>query len=149
MQRHFLLKNLVFASAALVLLFPLVSNIAAQRRDYMTDAEVEVVRDAQDIDLRIDVLTKMIDRRFAALGMESGGWKESAKESDKWGEKPKGTRLQLFSDIRYLMQKAVDDVDDVAEHNENTLTQNRTTGKLLSEGRQRTFISVAEVLEHS
>ena len=118
------------AITAFLTLFPFVSTSAAQRRDYMTDAEIELVRDAQDIDLRIDVLTKMIDRRFTALGIDSGGWKEPAKDSEKWGEAPKGTRMQLLSDIRNLMQKAVDDVDDVAEHNENTLTQNKTTGKL-------------------
>jgi hypothetical protein len=131
------------AIIAFLLLFPLVSTTAAQRRDYMTDAEIELVRDAQDIDLRIDVLTKMIDRRFTALGIDSGGWKEPAKEAQKWGEAPKGTRLQLLSDVRNLMQKAVDDVDDVAEPHENTLTQNKTTGKLFPKA-VRDFASASQ-----
>ena len=50
---------------------------SAQRRDYMTDPEIELIRDNQDIDKRIDVLTKMIDRRFSAMGIEVGGWKQS------------------------------------------------------------------------
>ncbi len=33
-------------------------------------------------------------------------------------------------EIRDLLQKAIDDIDDVAEHNENTLTQNKTEGLL-------------------
>lgn len=86
----------------------------AQRRDYMTDEEIEIVRDAQDIDLRIDVLIKMIDRRFAALGIEVGGWKQAGKESDVWGPLPKGTRPELFSDIKRLLQKAIDDIDNIA-----------------------------------
>src|SRR4029078_6627383 len=49
------------------------SSSAQSRRDYMTDAEIELVRDAQDIDARIDVLTKMIDRRFAVLKLDVGG----------------------------------------------------------------------------
>lgn len=94
------------------------SNAAAQRRDYMTEAEIELVRDAQDIDTRIDVLTKMIDRRFVVLGMDSGGAKPPSKGSDKWGDPPTGTRAQLLSDISKILQKAVEDIDDVARREE-------------------------------
>jgi hypothetical protein len=103
---------------------------SAQRRDYMTDPEIELVRDSQDIDKRVEVLTKMIDRRFAAIGVEVGGWKPSEKDQKLWGEPPAGNQSNLLSDVRQLLQKAVDDVDDVAEHNENTLTQNKTEGLL-------------------
>lgn len=113
-----------------LLLFVAALDANGQRRDFMTDAEIELVRDAQDIDLRIDVLTKMIDRRFAALRINAGDWTPPAKETEKWGAAPTGTRPELFRDIRRLLQKAVDDIDDVAEHDKNTLTQNKTTGKL-------------------
>jgi hypothetical protein len=96
----------------------------------MTESEIELVRDSQDIDKRIDVLTRMIDRRFTALGLEVGGWKESEKDQKLWGAIPTGTRSNLLYDIRQLLQKAVDDIDDVAEHNANTLTQNKTEGLL-------------------
>jgi hypothetical protein len=36
----------------------------------------------------------------------------------------------MLLDVRQLLQKAIDDVDDVAMHNENTLTQNKTEGLL-------------------
>src|SRR5688500_14541362 len=77
----------------------------AQRRDYMTEPEIELVRDAQDIDQRIEVLTKMIDRRFAVLGLEVGGWRPTAKEQEKWGVVVTGSRSELLSDIRNLLQK--------------------------------------------
>lgn len=109
------------------------SSVLAQKRDYMTELEIEQVRDNQDIDKRIGVLTKMIDRRFTAIGIDAGGWKSSAKDNEKWGEVT-GTRSELLSDIRYLLQKAIDDIDDVAEHNENTLTQNKTEGVLFPKG---------------
>lgn len=115
---------------ALAVAVSFAHSASAQRRDYMTDAEIELVRDAQDINLRVDVLIKMIDRRLALLGLNANGWKEPAKQGDPWGEAPKGTRLQLIGDVRSLLQKAVDDVDDVAMHNENTLTQNKTEGLL-------------------
>jgi hypothetical protein len=119
---------------AALLTVPLVSEGVAQRRDFLTDEEIELVRDNQDIDKRIDVLTKMIDRRFAAMGIEVGGWKDATKNSSSWGEMRTGTRTELLSDVRQLLQKAIDDIDDVAMHNENTLTQNKTEGLLFPKG---------------
>jgi hypothetical protein len=117
---------------AIVALFviSITSAASAQRRDYMTEPEIELVRNSQDIDKRIDVLTKMIDRRLTALGIDARGWKQGNKDEKVWGEAPNGTRSQLISDIRQLLQKAVDDIDDVAEHNDKTLTQNKTEGLL-------------------
>ena len=105
---------LLFAIAAIALL--LWTDAAAQRRDYMTDAESDVVRDAQDIDLRIEVLVKMIDRRFSVLNINVGGAAIPAKESEKWGPAPTGTRMEILDDIRKLLDKAVDDVDNIAMH---------------------------------
>jgi len=117
---------------AIAVAFMLIAGVRAdaQRRDFLTDAETEIIRDSQDIDMRVDVLTKMIDRRFAALKIDVGGWKPPAKQSDTWGDEPAGTRLQLLTDIKRLLQKAVDDIDDVSEHDANAQTQNKTTGKL-------------------
>ena len=129
-RSKFVRRPLVTFAAVVALIIVVGGRAEAQRRDFMTEAEIELIRDNQDIDLRIDVLTKMIDRRFAALKLEAGGWKPPAKETDKWGEEPAGTRLQLLTDIRRLLQKAVDDIDDVSEHDANALTQNKTTGKL-------------------
>jgi hypothetical protein len=92
------------------------TSAAAQRRDFMTEAEIEIIRDAQDIDARVAVLTRMIDRRFAVLGIEVNGWKAARKESEVWGDLPKGSRLELFSDIKKLLQKAVDDIDNLASN---------------------------------
>jgi hypothetical protein len=122
--------KLFFFALVILTALTLASSVAAQRRDYMTDLEIELVRDNQDIDKRVDVLTKMIDRRFIALGVEIGGWKEARKEHQLWGPVRTGTRAELLGDIRHLLQKAIDDIDDVAEHNENTLTQNKTEGLL-------------------
>ncbi|MCA1589444.1 MAG: hypothetical protein LC730_01770 [Acidobacteria bacterium] len=118
----------VITFAALCMLSPSVAN--AQRRDYMTEAEIELVRDAQDIDQRIDILSKIIDRRFTAAGIDPGGFAVQKKAEDKWGTAPTGSRLELLNDIRFLLQKAIDDIDDVSEHNANAQTQNRTEGLL-------------------
>lgn len=106
-------------SIAIPILFILIvstpSTADAQRRDYMTDEEVEIIRNAQDIDVRIEMLTKMIDRRFAVLGIDVGGWKGTSKDSETWGPPPKGERDEIFSDIKRLLQKAIDDIDNLAE----------------------------------
>jgi hypothetical protein len=95
-----------------------VQTLKAQssHRDYMTDAEIELVRDAQDIDARIAILTKMIDRRFAILKIDVGGAKIPNKETDAWGPAPTGTQEEILDDIRKLLDKAIDDVDNVATH---------------------------------
>lgn len=107
---------LLVAIATFLLGCLLSTDAAAQRRDYMTDAESDVVRDAQDIDLRIDVLVKMIDRRFSVLNINVGGAAIPTKEAEKWGPAPTGTRMEILDDIRKLLDKAVDDVDNVAMH---------------------------------
>jgi hypothetical protein len=124
------MKTFLFATTIIVLSGLLAGSASAQRRDYMTDEEIELVRESQDIDKRIDVLTKMIDRRFSVMGIDVGGWKPTQKEQAAWGAMPTGTRSDLLLDVRQLLQKAIDDVDDVAMHNEKTLTQNKTGGLL-------------------
>lgn len=108
--------QIIFIAGALVMLIGCVfsTGASAQRRDYMTDAESELVRDAQDIDLRIEVLIKMIDRRFNVLKANGGVASIPAKESEKWGPAPIGTRMEILDDIRKLLNKAVDDIDNVA-----------------------------------
>ena len=124
------MKTFILATTIIALSALLAGNAVAQRRDYMTDEEIELVRENQDIDKRIDVLTKMIDRRFSVMGMDVGGWKPTEKEQAVWGAMRTGTRSELLLDVRQLLQKAIDDIDDVAMHNENTLTQNKTEGLL-------------------
>ncbi len=121
-----------FSAALLFIAFLAVLSVSAdaQHRDYMSDEEIELVRDAQDIDLRVDTLSTMIDRRFTALGIDAGGAKVKPKNADKWGPEPTGTQLQLFHDIRLLLQKAADDIDDIAGRNEISQAQNKMEGKL-------------------
>ncbi len=113
-------NKLKFAACVLTAIFWLTlfypATVKAQKRDFLTDEEIELVRDAQEIDLRIDVLTKAIDRRFLVLTNDQTQSKQVEKDSDKWGELPKGTRGALLWDIERILQKAIDDIDDVAEH---------------------------------
>ena len=100
------------ATGLMALFLP--QRICAQR-DYFTPEEVELIRDAQEIDRRIDVLTHAIDRRFAALKIDVGGSPIPEKEKGLWGEMPKGTRFELLVDVKRILQKAIDDIDNLSE----------------------------------
>lgn len=92
----------------------------AQQRDYLTTEEIELVRDAQEIDKRIDVLVKAIDRRFLVLNKDNSQAKQLEKDLDKWGELPKGDTPELLRDIEKLLQKAIDDIDTLVSNQEMT-----------------------------
>ena len=83
------------------------------QRDYFTAEEIEVIRDAQEIDRRIAALVHAMDRRFSVLKIDVAA--PPFKENTEWGELPKGSRTELLSDIRRIMHKAVDDIDNLAE----------------------------------
>lgn len=101
-------------------------SLHAQSRDYLTDKEIEVVRDAQQIDERVDVLVHAIDRRLVVLGAETAAKKEKA---DLWGDPPVGTRLELLNDIKRLLQKAIDDIDNLADRPDSMVAEETESGK--------------------
>jgi Rad3-related DNA helicase len=112
----------IYALTAFFLLLMFMPSAAdAQRRDYLTDEEIELVRDAQEIDRRVDVLVKAIDRRFIALTGDSSQTEKLDKDNEKWGALPKGQRYQLLSDIARILQKAVDDIDNLATRGEEAM----------------------------
>lgn len=113
---------LTFAAALLAL-----ASVSAhgQRRDYLTDDEVELVRDAQQIDQRMSILTRAADRRFAALGL-STGVSVPKEKNDKWGPAPTGTRIELLDDIKRIVQKAVDDIDNLSERPDSIVLEEPT-----------------------
>ncbi len=98
----------------IALLFPFSAN--AQRRDQLSEMESELVREAQEIDRRAKVFVKAIDRRFLVLSNDSSQARKVEKDSEKWGEFPKGTRAQLLIDIEKILQEAIDNIDNLAQH---------------------------------
>jgi hypothetical protein len=110
------IKRFIFIAALLfcvTFLYPAYSN--AQRRDYFTVEEIELVRDANEIDMRIAVLIKAIERRLLAINNDTSQAKQISKDEGKWGALPTGTRLELLSDISKIFEKAIDDIDDLAD----------------------------------
>lgn len=101
---------------ALSLCLSLVAAAAAQRREHLTPEEIELVRDNQELDARTKVFITAAERRLLAVTNPAEAAKNAPKEKEKWGE-VQGTRTQLFYDISKILDEAVVNVDDVAEHN--------------------------------
>ena len=104
----------IIAFFCITLLFPFSAN--AQRRDQLSEMETELIRDTQEIDRRTEVFIKAIDRRFLVLNNDTSQSKKVEKDLEKWGELPKGTRAQLLRDIEKILQEAIDNIDNLAEH---------------------------------
>ena len=112
-------NNLKFAILILSLFVSIqmffTTSAFAQRRDYLNELEIELVRDAQMIDLRTEVFVKAINRRFLVINNQPvTDDKKSKKDSEKWGELPVGTRSELLLDIEKILAAAIDNIDDVA-----------------------------------
>ncbi len=104
------------AALAALLLCACAATAAAQKREHLTPEEIELVRDNQVLDARTGVFIRAAERRLLAVTNPAESEKNAPKEKEKWGE-VKGTRTQLFYDISKILDEAVVNVDDVAEHN--------------------------------
>ncbi|MBV9242492.1 MAG: hypothetical protein JO314_10840 [Acidobacteria bacterium] len=103
----------VFLAALGALLFLPTKTLC--QRDYFTPEEIELIRDAQRIDQRIDVLTHAVDRRFAALNVDVKAPPFKEEKDKTWGVAPTGSRLELLIDVKSILQKAIDDIDNLSE----------------------------------
>src|SRR5215218_7947363 len=101
---------------ALCLCLALAATAAAQQREHLTPEEIELVRDNQELDARTKVFITAAERRLLAVTNPTQSAQNAPNEKEKWGE-VQGTRAQLFYDISKILDEAVVNVDDVAEHN--------------------------------
>lgn len=116
------MNKLIFRAATLAVLIILALGSAAtgfQGREHLTPQEIELVKDAQLLDKRIDVFIKAADRRMLVLGIsDASAEKQLKKDSELWGELPTGSRADLISDIAGIFDEAITNIDDVSAHDE-------------------------------
>jgi hypothetical protein len=107
------------------MLFAQTAN--AQKRDHLTPQEVDLVKEAQALDKRIEVFIKAADRRLLVINGGAAGTnaapnsaqaKQLKKDSEKWGELPTGTRAELVGDIARILDEAITNIDDVSARDE-------------------------------
>ncbi|HJP91242.1 MAG TPA: hypothetical protein VJ875_04755 [Pyrinomonadaceae bacterium] len=93
--------------------------VLAQTRDHLTPQEVDLVKEAQVLDKRIDVFIKAAERRLMVInGSAAANAKQLKKDSETWGELPTGSRAELVSDIAGILDEAITNIDDVSGRDE-------------------------------
>lgn len=98
---------------------PQAGAAAQRRREHLTPEEIELVRDAQALDLRIGVFVKAAERRLLALSDPAASAKQAEKDVELWGE-VKGTRAQLLSDVADILDEAITNIDDATLRSEKS-----------------------------
>ena len=97
-----------------------VASVSAfQKRDHLTEKEVDLVKEARALDKRIDVFIKAAERRLMVINNSSAAnAKQLKKDSERWGELPTGSRAQLVGDIARILDEAITNIDDVSSRDE-------------------------------
>lgn len=100
-------------------------SVAAQTRDHLTPQEVDLVKDAQALDLRTGIFIKAAERRMAlvtgtAASTSTSNSKQAKKDAELWGDVPKGTRAELIGDVAKILDEAITNIDDVSMHDEKS-----------------------------
>jgi len=112
--------SILFLTAGLILTLCTPGEIrAVQARDHLTEQEVELVKDSQILDKRIEVFIKAADRRMLVLsGAAATSAQQSKKDAELWGPLPTGTRAELIGDIARIFDEAITNIDDVSSRDE-------------------------------
>jgi hypothetical protein len=96
-----------------------ITAFSPQSRDHLTPQEVDLVKEAQILDKRVDVFVKAADRRLLVLsGGAAVSEKQLKKDSEKWGDLPTGSRAELVGDIAHIFDEAITNIDDVSSRDE-------------------------------
>ena len=107
---------------SLVLSTAFVARATTPQRDHLTPQEVDLVKEAQILDKRIDVFIRAAERRLMVIngsGNAAANTKQLKKESERWGELPTGSRAELVSDIARILDEAITNIDDVSSRDEH------------------------------
>ena len=103
------------------------------QRDHLTQQEVDLVKEAQVLDKRIDVFIRAAERRLLVINGSAGAAanaKQLKKDSERWGELPTGSRAELVSDIARILDEAITNIDDVSARDERNPLIGKSLRKL-------------------
>jgi hypothetical protein len=102
---------------------------APPQRDHLTLLESDRVREAREIERRMDVFIKVIERRLLALtDPQAAQSRQVQRDIEQWGELQTGTRLELLTDMARTLEEAITNIEDastrpgaVPEHSQRAL----------------------------
>lgn len=108
-----------------------ITHAAPQQRDHLTQQEVDLVKEAQALDKRIDVFIKATERRMMVINNSAGAnAKQLKKDSERWGELPTGSRAELVADIAKILDEAITNIDDVSARDDRNPLIGKSLRKL-------------------
>lgn len=113
------MKFLSLIAVVLLAFVCLFFPVQAQKRDHLTEQEVDWVRETQVLDKRIEVFIKAADRRLLVLVNPDA--KQTKKEEEKWGPLPTGTKVELLEDYKHILEEAEEKLDDAYSRNDNLI----------------------------
>ena len=106
-------------SLALLLSIITVAQATTPQREHLTPQEIDLVKEAQALDKRIDVFIKCVERRLMVINNSAAAnAKQLKKDSERWGELPTGSRAELVGDIARIFDEAITNIDDVSARDE-------------------------------
>lgn len=110
---------------------PAATTAQRAKREHLTAQEIEIVRDAQQVDLRAGVFVKAVERRMQALsGQAPPETKQSKKDAELWGDLPKASRADLLYDIAHILDEAIENIDDTAQRDPKSALLPKAVRKL-------------------
>src|SRR5215208_8219414 len=102
-----------------------------QKRDHLTQQEVDLVKEAQVLDKRIEVFVKAAERRMMVItNSTAANAKQLKKDAERWGELPTGSRAELVADIARILDEAITNIDDVSARDERNPLISKSLRKL-------------------
>lgn len=110
--------RLLTTIARLALLVVIVASaspgaLAQRKGEYLTEGELNLVRDIRLIDSRSEVFLKIADRRLTAMADPAGPTGDSRFK--KYGPLPTGTTVELLDDYRRAVEELMIKLDDEFE----------------------------------
>lgn len=100
--------------ALAVIIGSLASGASAQRKgEYLTEGEIDLVREIRLIDHRSEIFLKIADRRLIALTDPAGPTGDS--NFKKFGPLPTGSQVELLDDYRRAVEELMVKLDDEFE----------------------------------
>jgi hypothetical protein len=122
-------KVIPFLTALLLLLVFPASGMGQGRGDVLNEQEGIRVREAQEIDWRVEVFLKIAERRLDAVAGVTP--KPSKKEEEQWGPAPTGTQEQLLRAYVQIIDELETKIDDAHERNPGNPKMKKAMEKLL------------------
>ena len=103
------MRHLAKVSLCVILVLSLGGGLPAAKNEYFTDAELELIREAQELKLRIPVYFKLAERRLIFLGVMEKSEKEKERERKEREKREKelkkgakADQLPPVDDLAYL-----------------------------------------------